>query len=66
MTAVLDAAFTVRITADCTACGACLATCPTRALVAAPKRPAVVDSRCTGCMACIEVCPRGAIHEAWR
>ena len=45
----------------CTACGACLVTCPERALVAAPGRPAVVEGRCTGCLACIEICPRDAL-----
>ena len=55
---------TVRITETCTACGACLATCPERALLRAPKRPSVVDAACTGCWACIEICPAGAIVEA--
>jgi Pyruvate/2-oxoacid:ferredoxin oxidoreductase delta subunit len=53
----------VTVTADCTACGACLATCPERALIAAPGRPDVVDERCTGCLACVEICPRDAIEE---
>ncbi|HMD46153.1 MAG TPA: 4Fe-4S dicluster domain-containing protein [Acidimicrobiales bacterium] len=52
---------TVVVGDDCTACGACLVTCPTRALVPAPRRPALVAGRCTGCLACLEVCPRGAI-----
>lgn len=52
----------VMIDAGCTACGACLATCPERVLVPAPKRPAVVAGRCTGCLACVEVCPRDAIE----
>lgn len=47
----------------CTACGACLITCPESALLPAPRRPAVVIERCTGCLACIEVCPAGAISE---
>jgi Pyruvate/2-oxoacid:ferredoxin oxidoreductase delta subunit len=47
----------------CTACGACLVTCPPQALVPAPGRPDVVDGRCTGCLACVEVCPRDAIEE---
>ena len=47
----------------CTACGACLATCPTRALRAAPRRPSVDMSRCTACLDCVEICPRGAIAE---
>ena len=54
---------TVIVTAACTACGACLATCPERALLAARHRPEVVDERCTACLACVEVCPRDAIEE---
>ncbi|CAA9277774.1 MAG: hypothetical protein AVDCRST_MAG76-3806 [uncultured Acidimicrobiales bacterium] len=53
----------VRITAACTACGACLATCPEHALRRAPKRPSVDDRACTACWACIEICPAGAIVE---
>ncbi|MGA2211518.1 MAG: 4Fe-4S binding protein [Acidimicrobiales bacterium] len=45
----------------CTACGACLATCPEQALEPAPKRPGVRLRRCTGCGECVEVCPRDAI-----
>jgi NAD-dependent dihydropyrimidine dehydrogenase PreA subunit len=52
---------TVRVTADCTACGACLITCPTQALTPAPGRPAVSDPRCIDCLACIEICPVDAI-----
>lgn len=55
---------TLVIDDTCTACGLCLVTCPERALVAAPRRPAVLQSRCTACLACIEVCPRDAIREA--
>ncbi len=47
----------------CTGCGACLATCPERALLRAPRRPLVVVERCTACLACIEVCPVDAISE---
>lgn len=54
----------VTIDGRCTACGACLATCPERALRPAPRRPLVVDDRCTACLACIEICPVGAISEA--
>ena len=47
----------------CTACGACIVTCPERALVAAPFRPALLADRCTRCLGCVEVCPRDAITE---
>ncbi len=56
---------TVAIDLRCTGCGACLTTCPERALVAAPRQPLVIDQRCTTCMACIEVCPAGAIREVY-
>jgi len=55
---------TVTVAPTCTACGACLATCPERALVAAPRRPAVLDALCTDCLACLEVCPVDAIVPA--
>ena len=40
---------TVAIDLRCTGCGACLVTCPERALVAAPRRPLVLVDRCTTC-----------------
>ena len=52
---------TVAVAATCTACGACLATCPERALLRAPRRPKVIDALCTDCLACLEVCPVDAI-----
>jgi electron transport complex protein RnfB len=54
---------TVAVDLRCTGCGACLGTCPERALVAAPRRPLVLVDRCTTCLACVEVCPAGAIRE---
>jgi ferredoxin len=45
----------------CTACGACLTTCPTRALLPGVGKPLLVAERCTRCLACVEVCPRAAI-----
>ncbi|HEV7451026.1 MAG TPA: cobalamin biosynthesis protein [Pseudonocardiaceae bacterium] len=49
------------ISSMCTACGACLRTCPERALRPAPLRPMVVGSRCTSCGECVEICPTDAI-----
>lgn len=49
------------ISSACTACGACLLTCPERALRPAPQRPVVVESRCTSCGECMEICPADAI-----
>ncbi len=59
---------TAHVTVDerCTACGACLATCPERALVPAPRRPVLLADRCTACLGCVEVCPRDAITELGR
>jgi len=45
----------------CTACGACIVTCPEGALRPAPKKPHV-SAACTACLACVEVCPRDAIR----
>ena len=47
------------VTDECTACGACLLTCPEHAIT--PTIPLEVTSRCTDCGECIEVCPRDAI-----
>ena len=47
---------------SCTACGACLLTCPEHAIVAG--LPLVVrDDRCTSCGECVEVCPADAVLE---
>ncbi len=52
---------TVRIAVGCTACAACLMTCPEKALSPGPGRPRVHDDACTDCLACVEVCPAGVI-----
>jgi ferredoxin len=49
------------ISSACTACGACLRTCPEHALRPAPQRPAVIAARCTSCGECVEICPTDAI-----
>jgi Pyruvate/2-oxoacid:ferredoxin oxidoreductase delta subunit len=54
----------IAIAASCTACGSCLITCPTSALVPQPRRPDVIASLCTGCLQCVEVCPVDAVSES--
>jgi electron transport complex protein RnfB len=52
----------------CKGCGACLATCPERALRPAPGGwlelggPPLLTlaERCTGCAECLEICPADA------
>lgn len=51
------------VTEACTACGACLLTCPEDCLEPTPGGPAPLAVRaesCTGCGECAEVCPAGA------
>jgi ferredoxin len=51
---------TYAVSDACTACGACLLTCPSSAFVVAV--PLTVDpARCTDCGACVEVCPADAV-----
>jgi ferredoxin len=60
----VTAAAPLTIDRRCTACGLCLATCPTHALRRAPGRPRLLAVACTRCLACIEVCPVDAITES--
>ncbi|MCO5999897.1 indolepyruvate ferredoxin oxidoreductase subunit alpha [Actinoallomurus rhizosphaericola] len=64
------AALTVRVTARCQGCGACLLTCPEHAIRphagwagrgGDPLR--VLPDRCTGCGECAEICPVDAIED---
>jgi NAD-dependent dihydropyrimidine dehydrogenase PreA subunit len=58
-------------TAACRGCGACLPTCPERAIRPAPGgwladgRPPLITlaDRCTGCGECAEICPADAFVE---
>jgi electron transport complex protein RnfB len=53
---------------ECRGCGACLRTCPERALRPAdpgdggPPLVTLVE-RCTGCGECLEICPADAFVE---
>lgn len=44
----------------CTACGACLLTCPEHAIRPAPVH-LEVSARCSDCGECVEICPVDAI-----
>ena len=57
----------IAITWACQGCGACLLTCPERAIRPAHQVPsagplAVLAARCTGCGECVEICPADAIE----
>jgi len=56
------------VTGACLGCGACLLTCPERAIRPAGSGAAVPlavrAGRCTGCGECVEVCPADAIYLA--
>ena len=45
----------------CSGCGACLITCPKRALSRAPGAIRINHSTCNLCLECIEICPRPAL-----
>ena len=53
----------VAVTDRCQGCGACLLTCPERAIRPAGRALLVVGHQCTGCLECIDVCPVDAIEE---
>lgn len=54
-------------TERCAGCGACLRTCPQRALRVALAGdfalPITLTDRCTGCAECAEICPVDAFIE---
>ncbi len=61
------------VTDRCQGCGACLLTCPERAirpatrvirLTGGPARLIVLEESCTGCGECVEVCPVDAVGFA--
>ncbi len=55
------------VTDQCAGCGACIKTCPEKAIQPAPRgypSPLIVlEDRCTGCAECAEVCPVSACVE---
>jgi ferredoxin len=55
------------VTNTCAGCGACIKTCPEKAILPAPKAYLsplmVLEDRCTACAECAEVCPVSACVE---
>ena len=55
------------VTNACAGCGACIKTCPEKAIRPAPKEHAspllVLADRCTACAECAEICPVSACIE---
>ena len=60
MTVALAPVALVAVVRACQGCGACLLTCPARALRPDGGRLVVLPS-CDGCGECVEVCPVDAI-----
>ncbi|GAB3213972.1 hypothetical protein GCM10027294_50300 [Marinactinospora endophytica] len=71
---VVVASAPVLVTPACTACGACLLTCPEHAIRPVHSTPrhdaqgrgaalVILVDRCTGCLECVEVCPADAVVE---
>ncbi|MGH8903283.1 MAG: 4Fe-4S binding protein [Egibacteraceae bacterium] len=56
---------TFEVTAACVGCGACLRTCPERAIRVRHGRLVVLPT-CTACGECAEVCPVDACVEVRR
>ena len=58
---------TFAVTDVCAGCGACIKTCPEKAIQPAPGEhhsPLIVlEDRCTACAECAEVCPVSACVE---
>lgn len=50
------------VTEACTACGACLLTCPEHAIMVGIPLTVRAD-RCTSCGECVEICPVDAFLE---
>jgi len=51
-----------KITDECEACGTCLESCPTEAIVEGDKY-SINAEKCEACGTCIDECPVGAIIE---
>ena len=49
------------ISDECLACGACLAECPSNAIIEGDIYS--ISEDCVECGACVDVCPTGAIQE---
>ena len=53
------------ITKNCTACKACIAVCPARAIVLKPDKAFIDPKLCIGCASCLAACNFHAIDVKW-
>lgn len=51
----------LKVTEECTLCGACVHKCPTRALSTDGRRLVLTPALCTACRVCVDKCPERAI-----
>jgi len=51
--------------AGCTACGTCVAHCPSGAIAVVDSKALISPGMCIGCADCIVVCPEGTVKVNW-
>ncbi len=49
----------------CTACGACVAHCPSGAIAVVDEKALIDPKTCIGCADCIVICPEGTVRIDW-
>jgi uncharacterized protein len=51
--------------AGCTACGTCVAHCPSGAIAVVDAKALISPEECIGCADCIVICPEGTVKVNW-
>ena len=52
-----------KITDECTACGSCVDSCPSEAIVEGEEKYRIDPELCVDCGTCVDACPVSAIAE---
>jgi len=52
-----------KITDECTACGSCMESCPSEAILEGEDQYKIDADLCVDCGSCVEACPTSAIVE---